>query len=72
MKAILEFDLPEDQEIFDISSNAMKYHSVLWDLDQYLRSKVKWGDDLKLDIPTYESVRGILAQYMRDEGVHFI
>ena len=42
-KAILEYnlDLPEDHEEFEHATNARKYHSILWELDQYLRNKVK-------------------------------
>jgi hypothetical protein len=43
-KATLTYDLdqPEDLEEFEHANNARKYHSVLWELDQYLRSKVKY------------------------------
>ena len=42
MEAILKFSLPEDQYEYDTANNASKYYSVLWDLDQYLRNKVKY------------------------------
>ena len=41
-KATLEFNLPEEQDEFDLANNARKYHSVIWDLDQYLRNCVKY------------------------------
>jgi hypothetical protein len=41
-EAILKFNLPEDQDDFELATNASKYYSVLWELDQYLRSKVKY------------------------------
>lgn len=43
-KAVLKFnlDLPEDLEEFELANSARKLHSVLWDLDQYLRNKVKY------------------------------
>ena len=43
-EAILKFNLsePEDLEEFELASNARKYSLVLWELDQYLRNKVKY------------------------------
>jgi len=43
-KATLEYnlDLPEDLEEFELANNARKFHSILWELDQYLRNKVKY------------------------------
>ena len=41
-KAILEFTLPEDQDDFDHAINGGKYYTVLWELDQYFRNKVKY------------------------------
>jgi hypothetical protein len=44
-KAILEFNLPEEQDEFELASNTGKYYSVLWDLDQYMRNKIKYTSD---------------------------
>jgi hypothetical protein len=61
MKAILEFNFPEDQDEFETINNASKYYSVLWDLDQYLRNKTKYAND---DVTEEE----ISASYaLRDE-----
>lgn len=45
MKAILEFNLPEDNVECRQAMNGGAWESVLWELDQELRSTVKWGDD---------------------------
>ena len=34
MKAILEFNLPEDKENFDLANNALNYYSALFEFDQ--------------------------------------
>jgi len=39
MKAILEFELPEDKEEFDAASKGMDWAIVAWDLDQLLRKR---------------------------------
>ena len=45
MKAILEFNLPEDQEEYDMINNASKMYLSLWDIKQMLRSKLKYNPD---------------------------
>lgn len=59
MKAILEFNLPEEQSEFELASNANKYYSILWELDQHLRSKIKYADENTPDlfIETLQMVR---------------
>jgi len=43
--ATLTFNLPEEQAEYDLSIRGSGYHSVLWDYDQLLRQKCKYGDD---------------------------
>ena len=70
MKAILEFNLPDDKEDFELASNAMKFWSVLYQLDQDLRSKTKYApDDLPQDkYDAYEEVRELLHEFMSNEN----
>jgi hypothetical protein len=44
-KVTVEYDLPEEQSEFNDFNNAGKYYSVLWDIDQYMRDKVKYASD---------------------------
>jgi hypothetical protein len=71
MKAILEFNLPDDQQDFQLASNAMKFWSVLYELDQDLRSKTKYApDSLSQDkYDAYEEVRDMLYELMRNENI---
>jgi len=41
MKAILEFDLPEDQYEFDSAVNGCQWHNLVSDLDEKLRQELK-------------------------------
>lgn len=50
-KAILEFDLPEENADYRLAANAGNYYSVLFDMDQHLRSRLKYGE---LSDPQYE------------------
>jgi hypothetical protein len=45
MKAIIEFNLPEDQEDFDMFNQATKMHNILWEMTQWLRSNTKYAPD---------------------------
>lgn len=71
MKAILEFNLPDDQQDFDLAVNAMKFWHVLYELDQDLRSKTKYAsDDLPQDkYDAYQEVRDMLYELMSNNNV---
>ena len=71
MKAVLEFNLPDDQQDFDLAVNASKFWSVLYELDQDLRSKTKYApDDLPEDkYDAYQEVRDILYELMRENNI---
>ena len=45
MKAIIEFELPEDNDEYEIANNASKMYLALWDIKQLLRSKLKYNPD---------------------------
>ena len=42
MKAILEYNLPEDKEEFDVASKGMDWALLAWDIDQFIRNKIKY------------------------------
>jgi len=71
MKAILEFNLPEDNQEFQLASSAMKFWSVLYELDQDLRSKTKYApDDLPQDkYDAYQEVRDMLYELMSNNNI---
>jgi len=73
MKATLEFNLPEDQQEFDLATKAFKLWSVLWELDQSLRSKTKYApDSLPQDkYDAYQEVRDELRELMSENGINF-
>jgi len=73
MKAILEFNLPEDQQDFDLATKGMQFWSVLWELDQDLRSKTKYAsDDLPKDkYDAYEEIRDMIRELMSENNISF-
>lgn len=46
MKAILEFNLPEDQSEYDLAINGIKYYSALSDIREWLRRRLKYESEL--------------------------
>jgi hypothetical protein len=73
MKAILEFNLPEDNTEYELANNANKMYSVLWDMDQWLRSNTKYApDDMSEDTyNAYDKCREQLRELMNDENISF-
>ena len=47
MKAIIEFNLPEDQNYYDVANQSPRMLALLWDLSEQLRSWYKHGHDFK-------------------------
>lgn len=45
MKAILEFNLPEDQPEFNNAIKGGDWKHVCWEMDQYLRRNIKYAPD---------------------------
>jgi hypothetical protein len=44
MKAVLKFNLPEDQVEFDFAMQGSKMYSALWDISQELRTLWKYEE----------------------------
>lgn len=70
MKATLEFALPEETEEFETASNGWRYKSILCELDNHLRSKVKYEDLDDRDYALYEKIREQLWELIRNENVN--
>jgi hypothetical protein len=73
MKAILEFNLPEDNIEYKLVNNAGKMYSVLWDMDQWLRSNTKYAPDTMSEdtYNAYLKCREQLQELMNDENISF-
>lgn len=72
-KLIYEFEDNEDNSNFYIISNASNFYFCLWDLDQWLRSIIKYPDDnkKKLNSNTLQAIRDKLHELMEEHGVDF-
>lgn len=70
MKAILEFELPMDDPEYRVASHAREFYLVLWDLDQWLRGKLKYDTELTEEqLDCYQRVRDFITEHMADADV---
>ena len=70
MKAILEFNLPEDQPEFNTAIKGSDWKHVCWEMDQLLRKHIKYDDDLSEDARLIlEYIRGEFNAFMIDNNV---
>jgi len=60
MKAILEFNLPEEQEQFEHCKNGLEYHATLDDVRQYIRSKLKYTSPSEDSASMLEEIRSLI------------
>ena len=70
MKAILEFNLPEDEEQFNVASKGMEWALVVWDIDQLLRNKLKHGAPTH-HVHLLEELRDTLNNLVEDKGLQY-
>ena len=70
MKAILEFNLPEDKVDFDLAVKGGDWKHVCWEMDQYLRKEIKYNDDNSdYKINLLQKVRDELYGFMNENNV---
>ena len=71
MKAILEFDLPEEEEQFSAANKGMDWALLAWDIDQLLRNKLKYSDLLPNTSAELEEIRDTLNEMLTDKGLNY-
>lgn len=71
MKATLEFNLPEDEFDYNMSINGFKWFNVTYQLDQHLRSQLKYNELTEEQARIYEELRELLREKMIEQGVNF-
>jgi len=72
-KGIIEFNLDEELNDFKLATNAKDIMSVLWEVDQELRAKVKYAPDTTSQetVDALSSIRNFLRESMNDKSVSF-
>ena len=70
MKAILEFNLPEEEEQFNVASKGMDWALIVWNIDQLLRNKLKYGAPTH-HVHLLEELRDTLNNLVEDKGLQY-
>jgi len=68
MKAILEFNLPEDKEEYDAASKGMDWALLVWHIDQFIQNKIKYEQDRD---GVLQLVRNELNFQMEEKGLNY-
>lgn len=75
MQATLTFDLSTEDGRAEHADalNGSRFKSILWELDNHLRSVVKYDDKRsQKEIEVYEEVRAKLWELLNEEGLDII
>lgn len=71
-KVIIEFDSIEDKHEMEMCLNGMKWYSLAWSFDQYLRGRLKYEDNLPEDAyKALDEARDKLYELLREDGLSF-
>jgi hypothetical protein len=70
MKAIIEFNLPEDQAEHYCAIKGADMLNVLWELKAELRSMLKYGELPEQQYKIVEQIQGYLIQCLNDNDVN--
>jgi len=68
MQVIIKFNLPEETNELKLALRGNDYWSVLWDLSQLLRDKLKYGHDHKTADEAIEAIQRELFGLIEDSG----
>jgi hypothetical protein len=69
-RGILIFPLPEDENDFEIAVNAMDWALTSWDMDKWLREKLKYGHKFKSASEALEAVRDELRTILAEHNLN--
>lgn len=72
MKAILEFNMDdgENRDNFDNAVNGWKWKQAVCEIDQWLRSEVKYNDNLSEEqYKIYDSTRDKIREILGESGL---
>lgn len=62
MKANLEYDLPDEREEFEMAVNSVKYYSKLIKIKEFIRTKIKYGDELSSEtVSLFQEIRQMIC-----------
>jgi len=69
MKAILEFNLPEDQAEFDFATQGTNMYAALWDISQELRTLCKYEELDEQEWKMVQAIRDKFHQILQNNNI---
>jgi hypothetical protein len=70
-KVIIEFDSIEDKDEMEMCLNGMKWYLLAWEIDQYMRSRLKYSELSEDVYKELDDAREKLHEIMRHDGLKF-
>ena len=70
-KVTIEFDSIEDQHELDMCINGGKWYTLAWDLDQYLRNRLKYDPMSDKEYEVLQQTRDKLHELRSENGLTF-
>ena len=61
-KAMLKFDLPEEQEEFKAATQGAAARNLLWEIDQHCRGVIKYGEASEETRKALEYIRTLIRE----------
>jgi hypothetical protein len=69
MKATITFSLPEEDHEYRNAVDGAKMRSILWDIDQWLRAKLKYEDLTDGEYDAFKQTREELRKLLIEENI---
>jgi len=70
-KVTIEFDSIEDNDELTMCINGIKWYSLAWEIDQYMRSRLKYCELSEEVYKELDAAREKLHEIMRHDGLKF-
>jgi hypothetical protein len=70
-KVTIEFDSIEDQHELDVCINGGKWYTLAWQLDQYLRNRLKYEPMSDKEYEVLQQTREKLHELRSENGLSF-
>jgi hypothetical protein len=70
-RVTIEFDSIEDKHELDVCINGGKWYTLAWQLDQYLRGRLKYENLSEDAYKSLDEARDKLYELLRENGLSF-
>jgi len=72
MEATLQFNLPDDEEQFNVAVKSMEWALLVWDVDQIIRTLLKYhSGEYETGVLALEHMQEEIRNLMEEKGLQF-